>query len=109
MAMDVKIYHNPRCSKSRATLALLRDAGHEPEILLYLAVPPSVEQLNELLRKMGVSPRAFMRKKELVYKELNLADEALSDSVLIEKMVANPILIDRPIVVVGADARLVDL
>ena len=106
MGMDVKIYHNPRCSKSRATLALLRDAGYEPEIILYLEAPPSAERLSELLQKMGLSPRAVIRTKELAYKELDLAAEGLSDSALIAKMVAHPILIDRPIVVVGNDVRL---
>lgn len=106
MAEDLKIYHNPRCSKSRATLTLLRDAGLEPEIILYLDAPPSAERLKELLRVMGFSPRALMRTKERAYKELNLADEGLSDSALIKQMAANPILIDRPIVVRGTDARL---
>ena len=106
MASDLKIYHNPRCSKSRATLALLQDAGLEPEIVLYLADPPSAKELTELLAAMNLSPRALIRTKEAPYKELNLADESLSDDALIAKMVANPILIDRPIVVQGEDARL---
>ena len=106
MVAGLKIYHNPRCSKSRATLALLHDAGLEPEIIPYLVDPPSVEELDELLRAMNLSPRALLRTKEPPYKEHNLADETLSDGDLIAQMVANPILIDRPIVVLGKDARL---
>ena len=106
MAAELTIYHNPRCSKSRATLTLLRDAGLEPEIILYLVTPPSAEQLGALLRAMGLSARELIRTKEPAYKELGLADETLSEDALIAQMVAHPVLIDRPIVVAGAQARL---
>lgn len=106
MAGELSIYHNPRCSKSRATLSLLRDAGLEPEIILYLETPPSAEQLGRLLQAMGLSARELMRTKEAPYKELGLADQTLSEEALISHMVAHPILIDRPVVVSGAQARL---
>lgn len=100
------IYHNPRCSKSRATLQLLRDAGHEPQIILYLETPPTAARLADLLARMGLKARDVMRTKEAPYKELGLADQALGEVALIAHMVANPILIERPIVVAGEQARL---
>ncbi|MGI9480160.1 MAG: arsenate reductase (glutaredoxin) [Hyphomicrobiaceae bacterium] len=106
MTDSITIYHNPRCSKSRATLAMLRDAGHEPEVVLYLDEPPSAARLKQLLQAMGLSAREIMRPKEPPYKELGLADESLSEDVLIEHMVAHPILIERPIVVAGDEVRL---
>lgn len=106
MTDQVAIYHNPRCSKSRATLALLHDVGCEPEIILYLETPPSAQRLGELLQAMNMSARDLMRTNEVTYKELGLSDKALSEDVLIEQMVAHPILIERPIVVVGERARL---
>ena len=98
------IYHNPRCSKSRQTLALLRERGIEPEIIEYLVTPPDAERLKELLAMMGKSPRDIMRKKEA--KEAGLDDPALDDDALIAGMAANPIVIERPIVVVAGQARL---
>lgn len=106
MAAKVTIYHNPRCSKSRAALQLLRDAGHEPEIILYLETPPTAEKLGALLRAMGMSAREVMRRKEAPYKELGLGDEQLSEAELIAHMVAHPILIERPIVLVGKRVAL---
>ncbi len=106
MAAELTIYHNPRCSKSRATLTLLRDAGLDPEIIHYLEAPPSAARLAALLRAMELSARQLIRTKEPPYKELDLADEILSEDALISHMVAHPILIDRPIVVSGAQARL---
>lgn len=100
------IYHNPRCSKSRATLALLREAGIEPEIVLYLETPPTAARLAELLASMGLTAREVMRKNEAPYKELGLDDKALGEEALIAHMVANPVLIERPIVVAGENARL---
>ena len=104
--MSVTIYHNPRCSKSRQTLQLLRDRGIEPEIIEYLKTPPDAATLDAFLAKLGLEPRQLMRRKEAPYKELNLADESLSRAALIAAMVDNPILIERPIVVKGAKVAL---
>ncbi|AHG18973.1 arsenate reductase [Chania multitudinisentens RB-25] len=104
---NVTLYHNPRCSKSRETLALLEQRGVEPNVVLYLETPLSVEELKKLLRELGFSSaRELMRKKEDLYKELKLADESLSEEQLLQAMVANPKLIERPIVVKGNQARL---
>ena len=97
--MSVTIYHNPRCSKSRQTLQLLRDRGIEPQIVEYLETPPDAATL-------GLEPRAFMRRKEAPYKTLELADESLNRNVLIAAMIANPILIERPIVINGDKVAL---
>ncbi len=104
--MAVTIYHNPRCSKSRQTLQLLQDRGIEPEIVEYLKTPPSPEQLDTVLAKLGIEPRALMRTKEAAYREAGMADQELSRRALIDLMVANPIVIERPIVVNGARAAL---
>ena len=104
--MDVTIYHNPRCSKSRQTLELLRDRGVEPRIVEYLKSPPSAERLGEILDLLGAEPRAVMRKKEAPYKELGLDDPKLSRAALIKAMVDHPILIERPIVVAGGKAAM---
>jgi arsenate reductase len=104
--MTATIYHNPRCSKSRQTLGLLTDRGIAPLVIEYLKTPPDAEALKDILALLGKRPRDIMRKGEAVYKELGLADEALSDDDLIEAMVANPILIERPIVLSGGKAAL---
>lgn len=104
--MTVTIYHNPACSKSRRTLALLRDKGIEPRVVEYLKVPPTRAELKAMLKTMGVSPRAILRAKGALYDELGLADPALSDAALIDHMLAHPVLIDRPIVVTGTGALL---
>jgi arsenate reductase (glutaredoxin) len=104
--MSVTIYHNPRCSKSRQTLALLQTKGIEPEIIEYLATPPDAATLGEILDKLGLEPRELMRRKETPYKELGLADNAMSRAALIQAMVDNPILIERPIVLSGDRAAL---
>jgi arsenate reductase len=101
---DITIYHNPRCSKSRQSLALLEENGVQPEIVLYLESPPTAAGLAALLRKLGMSARQLMRKGESVYKEQGLADESLTDNQLIAAMVANPILIERPVVECGERA-----
>ncbi|MCS2162542.1 arsenate reductase (glutaredoxin) [Scandinavium sp. H11S7] len=107
MTQAVQIYHNPRCSKSRETLALLKDNGVEPEVVLYLDTPPDEATLKNLLKMLGMtSARELMRQKEDVYKELNLADSALSENALIEAMMAHPKLIERPIVVKNGQARI---
>ena len=97
--MSVKIYHNPRCSKSRQTLALLEEKGVSPEVVLYLEAPPSAKELKDILTALGKSPRDVMRKGEAAYKELGLADLSKTDAALIKAMTDNPILIERPIVV----------
>ncbi|AYO39286.1 arsenate reductase [Serratia liquefaciens] len=104
---NVTIYHNPRCSKSRETLALLEQHGVTPDVVLYLETPPSVDQLKKLLKELGFnSARELMRKKEDLYKALKLADESLSEAQLLQAMVDNPKLIERPIVVKGTQARI---
>ncbi|MGC2855063.1 arsenate reductase (glutaredoxin) [Novispirillum sp. DQ9] len=102
--MTVTIYHNPRCSKSRETLALVQDKGITPTVVEYLDAPPSAAELRDILRKLGKTPRELLRKKEA--KEAGLDDAALSDEALIAGMVANPRVIERPIVVNGDRARL---
>jgi arsenate reductase len=102
--MPVTLYHNPRCSKSRQALELLRKHGVEPEIILYLENPPGKARLKELLRLLGMDPRDLMRKGEEVYKSLKLADPGLPHSRLIDAMVENPILIERPIATTGKRA-----
>ena len=102
--MSVTIYHNPRCSKSRQTLELIRAACIEPMVVEYLSETPSAAELKSLLAKLGKAPRDIIRKGEAVFKELGLKDAG--DDALIEAMVANPILIERPIVVNGDKAAL---
>lgn len=104
---NVTIYHNPRCSKSRETLALLEQHGVDPKVVLYLETPPSADELKKLLKELGfTSARDLMRKKEDLYKELKLADDSLSEEQLLAAMTANPKLIERPIVVKGSKARI---
>ncbi|MCW8331776.1 arsenate reductase (glutaredoxin) [Photobacterium sp. SDRW27] len=98
--MSVTIYHNPRCSKSRQTLALLEEKGITPDVIKYLEQTPNIEQLKTLLSQLGYSSaRQMMRTKETLYKELALGDEAVTEQQLFEAMAANPKLIERPIVV----------
>jgi len=104
--MPVTIYHNPRCSKSRQTLALLEDRGVAPVIVRYLETPPDAATLRRLLGLLGLEARALLRPKETVYKELGLGDPGLGEDDLIRAMVENPILIERPIVVAGDRAAL---
>ena len=94
------IYHNPRCSKSRETLRLLRERGAEPEVVEYLKEPPDERTLRRLLRLLGLGPRELMRRREKAYKELGLDDPGLDEAALIRAMAEHPILIERPIVVV---------
>ena len=96
----VTLYHNPRCSKSRQTLELLRQQGIEPEIVEYLQQPPSSKQLKTLLDMLGIGPRDLMRKKETAYLEAGLDDTTLSPAALIQAISEHPILMERPIVVV---------
>ena len=104
--MTVTIYHNPRCSKSRQTLALLQDRGVTPSVVEYLKTPPDAATLGDILAKLGCPPRQLMRVKEAVYRELGLGDGSRSDADLIQAMVDNPILIERPIVLAGDRAAL---
>ena len=96
---DYLIYHNPRCSKSRQTLQLLRDGGIEPEIRLYLEAPPSAEELTAILTVLGIPARDLLRSGEDEYAQENLSDPTLSESDLIQAMVQHPRLIERPIVI----------
>lgn len=102
----VTIYHNPRCSKSRQTLALLEERNIEPEIVLYLETPPSTDELADLLGKLGISARELLRKGEDAYKDNNLKNPDLSDAELIRAMHDFPKLIERPIVVANDKAAL---
>ncbi|WP_213434471.1 MULTISPECIES: arsenate reductase (glutaredoxin) [Lysobacteraceae] len=99
MKSGTRYYHNPRCSKSRGGLVLLADRGITPQTIEYLQQPPSVKELRELLVMLALPARGLMRTGETVYKELGLADPALSEDELLEAMHANPILIERPIFV----------
>ena len=100
---NIQIYHNPRCSKSRAGLALLEAQGIEPEIIKYMDTPPTTEELTALLQKLDMKPRELMRTKETIYKELGL-DDVENEKQLIEAMVAHPKLIERPVVIKGDKA-----
>jgi arsenate reductase len=102
--MSVTIYHNPRCSKSRQTLELLEKKGVKPTVVEYLATPPSAAELKRILKMLGMTPRQLLRKKEA--KEAGLDDPKLADDALIRRMVANPVVIERPIVVKGSKAAL---
>ena len=104
--MSVTIYHNPRCSKSRQTLELLRGRGIEPLIVEYLKEPPDARRLDGILTRLDLEPRDLMRKKEAPYRELGLDDPGLSRAALIQAMAENPILIERPIVVTGNKAAI---
>lgn len=104
--MAVPIYHNPRCGKSRRTLELIRAQGIEPEIVEYLQTPPTAEGLDRLLRLLGREPRDLMRTTEAAFAANRLDDPALDRAALIAAMVADPILIERPIVVSGEKAAL---
>ena len=96
--MGLKILHNPRCSKSRQTLAILSDNGIDVDIIEYLKDVPSEKTLRQIIDILGIKPRELLRKGEVVYKENNLRREDLTDDDLIQFMLDNPILIERPIV-----------
>lgn len=97
--MSTKIYHNPRCSKSRQTLELLNEKGIETEVIEYLKTPPNSKELKKILNGLGLEPRELMRKGQDEYKALGLDDNNLTRDELIKAMVENPILIERPIVI----------
>lgn len=102
----VTIYHNPACGTSRNTLAMIRASGVEPEVIEYLKTPPSKQRLFELISLMGISPRDLLRVKEPLYDTLKLNDFSLTDEILVDTMLAHPILINRPIVVTRLGVRL---
>jgi arsenate reductase len=102
----ITIFHNPRCSKSRAALALLEARRIKPNIVEYLKTPPSPAELKDILTKLGLRPRQLIRRGEAAYAEAGLDDPTLSDSALIQAMARHPILIERPIVSAGSKAVL---
>ena len=104
--MSVTIYHNPRCSKSRQTLALLEEKAIKPEIIEYLKETPSVETIKSILDKLGYSARELMRKKEAEYKDNALDDETLDEEALIQALHDYPMLIERPIIISGEKAAI---
>jgi len=104
--MSVTVYHNPRCSKSRATLELLQKRGLEPEIVKYLEAPPEASELRVLARKLDLQPKEFLRTGESAWKELGLDPETVDAAGLFRLMSERPILIERPIVVCGDRARI---
>jgi arsenate reductase len=105
MAATVTIYHNPRCSKSRETLALIEGKGIAPEIVEYLKTPPTKEELRGLLKKLGIKPEQLVRKGEDVYKQ-KFSGNTLTDDQWLDALAKNPVLIERPIVVKGSKAVL---
>lgn len=104
--MTTRIFHNPRCSKSRATLALLQEKGIEPEIRLYLEEPPTEDELRSILKLLGRPARELIRKGEAEYREQGLANPDLDDDALIAAMVRIPKLIERPIVLANGKAAV---
>ncbi len=102
----VTIYHNPACGTSRNVLALIREAGIEPQVIEYLKAPPDRATLAALIARMGIRPRALLREKGTPYAELGLGEDRFSDDAIIDLMVAHPILINRPIVVTARGTRL---
>ena len=102
----VKIFHNPNCGTSRNTLALIRNSGVEPEVVLYLQTPPSKEQLKKLIADMSIPVRDVLRQKGTPFEELDLGNQKWSDEELFDFMMAHPILINRPIVVTSLGTKL---
>jgi len=104
--MSLTLYHNPRCSKSRQTLELLQQHGHQPEIVEYLKTPPERATLERILDLLGLEPRELMRKKEPEYRENNLDDQSLGRDELIDAMLRHPKLIERPILLANGKAAI---
>jgi len=100
----IKFYHNPRCSKSRQALALLEDEGAELDVVRYLDTPPTFAALKTLTKTLNVSPRAFMRTREAIYKDLDLGRDDISESALLKAIVEHPKLLERPIAVTATRA-----
>ena len=103
---DITIYHNPACGTSRNTLALIRNSGTEPTVILYLETPPPRNELVKLIADMGISVRALLRKNTEPYEQLGLAEDRFSDDELLDAMQAHPILINRPVVVTPLGTKL---
>ncbi len=104
--MMITIYHNPRCGKSRKTLALIEESGVQPEVIEYLKTPPAPEELDAILKKLNLAPQELMRKGEAIYRELKISERSLSREEAIAVMLEHPKLIERPIVVKGKQAVL---
>ncbi len=104
--MEITIYHNARCGTSRNTLAAIREAGHEPRVVDYLATPPSRAELARLIAAAGLAPREAIRAKEALFAELGLDAPAVGDAELLDAMAAHPVLINRPFVVTPKGTRL---
>lgn len=104
--MDITIYHNPRCSTSRKTLEAIRAAGHAPTVVEYLSNPPSHALLKAMAGAAGLPVRGLLRSKEALYREMGLDNPALDDDALIDAMLAQPVLIERPLVVSEKGVRL---
>jgi arsenate reductase len=103
---DITIYHNPACGTSRNTLALIRNSGTEPTVILYLETPPSRDELKKLIADMGISVRTLLRKNTDPYEHLGLAEDRFSDDELLDAMLEHPILINRPVVVTSLGTKL---
>jgi arsenate reductase len=103
---DVVIYHNPECGTSRNTLAMIRNSGIEPHVILYAKTPPTRTLLRQLIARMGVSVRDILREKDTPFAELGLGDPKLTDEQLLDAIEAHPILINRPIVVTAKGVKL---
>ena len=102
----IQIYHNPKCSNSRNALALIRELGHEPEVILYLNTPPTRQALQAIIQSTGGSARALMRSKEAIYAELGLDNPNLTEDALMDAMLAHPVLMNRPIVITAKGTRV---
>ena len=102
----ITIYHNPKCSNSRHALALIHEHGHVPDMVLYLEAPPTRQALIDIIHATGGSARALMRSKETLYSELGLGNPSLSEDALVNAILANPILMNRPIVITPKGTRL---
>ncbi len=106
MSNNVRVFHNPKCSKCRLTMGILDDKGVDTTVIEYLKTPPGSEELEQILDMLGLEPRDLMRKHEAPYKEQNLANPELSREQLIQAMIDNPILIERPIIINGNKATI---
>jgi len=104
--MSVKIYHNPRCSKSRQTLQLLQEQGINPEVIEYLKTPPTIEELKDILQKLAMHPRDLMRKKEAEYKATGMDNTDLDSDALIQGIISSPKLMERPVVLANDKAAI---
>ncbi|MBD7325613.1 glutaredoxin-dependent arsenate reductase [Klebsiella pneumoniae] len=103
---DITIYHNPACGTSRNTLALIRNSGAEPTVILYLETPPSRDELKKLIADMGIGVRDLLRKNTEPYEQLGLAEDRFSNDELLDAMLTHPILINRPVVVTPLGTKL---